>query len=86
MSKYNVKRYSGDLKPLWNLFIASAKNATFLFDRDFMEYHADRFTDFSVLVFKADKLVAVLPRKSGWGNPIFAPGLNLWRSGTFGES
>ena len=61
MSKYNVKRYSGDLKPLWNLFIASAKNATFLFDRDFMEYHADRFEDHSVMVFKADKLVAVLP-------------------------
>lgn len=26
-----------------------------------MEYHSDRFTDFSLLVFKEDKLVAVLP-------------------------
>ncbi|OAB81867.1 hypothetical protein ULVI_00265 [Cochleicola gelatinilyticus] len=41
--------------------MASAKNATFLFHRNFMEYHSDRFTDHSLLVFKGGKLVAVLP-------------------------
>lgn len=46
---------------MWNDFIASAKNATFLFHRDFMEYHKDRFIDHSLLIFKNDKLVAVLP-------------------------
>lgn len=46
---------------MWNDFIASAKNATFLFHRDFMEYHKDRFTDYSLLIFKNDKLAAVLP-------------------------
>lgn len=38
-----------------------AKNATFLFQRDFIDYHSDRFQDHSLLVYKNDKLVAVLP-------------------------
>jgi hypothetical protein len=47
---------------MWNNFVAKAKNATFLFHRDFMEYHADRFEDFSLLVFdKKERLKAILP-------------------------
>lgn len=46
---------------MWNAFIAKAKNATFLFHRNFMEYHADRFTDCSLLIFEGDKLISVLP-------------------------
>ncbi|PVW16562.1 GNAT family N-acetyltransferase [Marixanthomonas spongiae] len=41
--------------------MASAKNATFLFNRNFMDYHSDRFDDFSLLVYKGKKLCAVLP-------------------------
>lgn len=37
------------------------KNATFLFQRDFMDYHSDRFEDFSLLIYKDDELYAVLP-------------------------
>lgn len=32
-----------------------------MFYRDFMEYHQDRFKDFSLLVFKGEKLMALLP-------------------------
>lgn len=46
---------------LWNEFVSKAKNATFLFHRDFIEYHQDRFEDFSLLVFEKDKLVSILP-------------------------
>lgn len=46
---------------LWNDFISEAKNSTFLFHRDFMDYHKDRFQDFSLMVFRKEKLVAVLP-------------------------
>ncbi len=56
-----VKRYNIKDKELWNDFISSAKNATFLFDRNFMEYHSDRFKDYSLLCFKNEKLIAVLP-------------------------
>jgi hypothetical protein len=45
----------------WNAFISKAKNATFLFHRDFIGYHVERFHDYSLLVFEEDKLIAVLP-------------------------
>lgn len=61
MANYTVKKYEQNDAAIWNDFIAKAKNATFLFHRDFTEYHKDRFTDFSLLVFKNEKLMAVLP-------------------------
>lgn len=56
-----VKSYSADNRDLWNGFVKSAKNGTFMFDRGFMEYHADRFTDFSLMFYENDKLIAVMP-------------------------
>lgn len=61
MKKYTVRKYQPSDYTFWNDFIGQAKNATFLFHRDFMEYHADRFEDYSLLVFEADRLIAVLP-------------------------
>lgn len=58
---YTIKKYQQEDYLIWNDFIAQAKNATFLFHRDFMEYHKDRFEDFSLLIFEEDKLRAVLP-------------------------
>ncbi|WP_291286181.1 GNAT family N-acetyltransferase [Flavobacterium sp.] len=61
MMKYTVRNYHKSDYEIWNAFVAQAKNATFLFHRDFMEYHQDRFQDFSLLVFEDNKLKAVLP-------------------------
>ncbi len=61
MKKYIVKRYETKNYSDWNAFISTAKNATFLFNRDFMEYHSDRFDDFSLMIYEEDKLVSVLP-------------------------
>ena len=61
MNQYTVKKYTENDYAIWNDFIEHAKNATFLFHRDFMEYHKDRFEDYSLLVFDGEKLVAVLP-------------------------
>lgn len=61
MKTYIVKKYTQSDYQIWNDFISHAKNATFLFHRDFMEYHKDRFDDFSLLVFEDQKLIAVLP-------------------------
>lgn len=61
MDNYKVIKYSPDFYNKWNDFIKNSKNGTFLFCRDFMDYHKDRFEDFSLLVFKNEKLVAVLP-------------------------
>ncbi len=57
-----ILRYSTELKGLWDGFIQSSKNATFLHFRNYMDYHADRFQDHSlVFMDEADKLLAVLP-------------------------
>ncbi len=60
--KYQIQKYSNEHYKEWNNFVAHAKNATFLFHRDFMEYHQDRFEDYSLLVFdKKNNLKAILP-------------------------
>jgi len=56
-----VKRYHEKDYAQWNAFVSQAKNATFLFHRDFMDYHKDRFEDYSLMIYKNEKLVAVLP-------------------------
>jgi hypothetical protein len=61
LKNYTVKRYQEKDYVNWNAFISVAKNATFLFHRDFMDYHKDRFEDYSLMVYKDEKLVAVLP-------------------------
>jgi len=46
----------------WNEFLSHAKNSHFIFHRDYMEYHANRFNDFS-LIARSEKgeLLAILP-------------------------
>ncbi len=57
----SVERYAQARKGAWDDFINAAKNATFLFCRDYMDYHRDRFSDYSLLISRADELLAVLP-------------------------
>jgi len=58
---FEVRRYTPDKADEWNRFVAQSKNGTFLFDRRFMDYHQDRFTDFSLMVFRDGGLYALLP-------------------------
>lgn len=58
---YRIEKYNSSYYTQWNAFVKDSKNGTFLFHRDFMEYHADRFEDHSLLVFEGDKLLALLP-------------------------
>lgn len=56
-----VKLYDKVYKEEWNKLVNTSKNGTFLFYREFMEYHASRFTDHSLLFFEDDELIAILP-------------------------
>jgi hypothetical protein len=56
-----VESYSYSKKEQWNSFVADSKNGVFLFNRDYMEYHADRFVDHSLLFYQNNHLVALLP-------------------------
>jgi hypothetical protein len=56
-----VLPYEPSFAAEWNRFVAAARNGHFLFDRGFMEYHSDRFVDFSLLFFEKERLIGVLP-------------------------
>ena len=53
--------YTNELREEWDNFIENSKNGTFMLKRAYMEYHSDRFTDFSLMFYKERKLVAVMP-------------------------
>lgn len=62
MNSYKIIKYTSEHYQTWNNFVAQSKNATFLFHRDFMEYHSDRFQDFSLLVLdEKENVKAILP-------------------------
>ncbi len=56
-----VRLYTKDDAALWNNFVAASKNGFFMFDRGYMDYHADRFADHSLMMFDEGELCAILP-------------------------
>ena len=57
-----IEVYDDSQKSVWDEFVSSSKNGTFLFFRDYMDYHRDRFEDHSLLVCDdKDRVVALLP-------------------------
>ena len=56
-----VRTYNSEDFELWNNFIGVAKNGLFMHNRNFMEYHKDRFLDNSLLFYDDDELLALLP-------------------------
>jgi hypothetical protein len=56
-----AERYNPYQKSVWDEFVRTSKNGTFLFLRDYMDYHQDRFDDHSLLVLKDDEVLALLP-------------------------
>ena len=58
---FEIIRYTADRADEWNRFVAESKNGTFLFDRRYMDYHADRFEDHSLMFYYGGSLLAVLP-------------------------
>lgn len=57
----SISKYRPEYKNLWNNFVSNSKNGVFLFYRDYMEYHSDRFTDHSLMFFDNNNLIAVMP-------------------------
>lgn len=57
-----IINYSKEYKNQWDDFVKKAKNTHFFFQREYMEYHADRFQDFSLLVLdEKEKIISILP-------------------------
>lgn len=58
---FEIVRYTPERASEWNAFVAASKNGTFLFDRNYMDYHSDRFADHSLMFYADGKLLAQLP-------------------------
>lgn len=56
-----VTPYSPDLKGRWDSVVSGAQARVFQHYRDYMDYHADRFTDASCLVVSSSTKEAVFP-------------------------
>ena len=57
-----VEIYKKSEKIVWDEFVRKSKNGTFLFYRDYMDYHSDRFEDHSLMIRDdKDQLIALLP-------------------------
>ncbi|SDF87751.1 GNAT family N-acetyltransferase [Sporomusa acidovorans] len=57
-----VQKYKSEDKSLWDQFVQKSKNGTFLFFRDYMEYHEKRFQDYSLLIYDEKRqLIALFP-------------------------
>lgn len=60
--KIFVELYTDELMSAWNEFVDKAKNSHFFFNRNYMDYHRDRFEDHSLMFYDdKGKLLALLP-------------------------
>jgi hypothetical protein len=60
-SGLEVVPYAAADEAEWDALVARSRSAHFLFRRAYMEYHADRFEDASLLVRDGGRTVALLP-------------------------
>ena len=58
---FEIRRYRPEQANEWNAFVKQSKQGTFLFDRNYMDYHADRFTDHSLILYRKQQIYALLP-------------------------
>ena len=61
MTAITIRRFRLQDSNKWNGFVKAAKNSTFLFDRNYMNYHSNRFADHSAMVYEGDTLRAIFP-------------------------
>ncbi len=56
-----VRAYAAEDRAAWDALVDVSRSRNFLFRRDYMDYHQDRFQDASLLVLDGDSPVAALP-------------------------
>jgi Acetyltransferase (GNAT) domain len=60
-SELTVRPYGAADRDTWDALVDASRTRHFLFRRDYMEYHRDRFEDASLVVLDDDRPVALLP-------------------------
>lgn len=71
-SMLSIIKYQDRDKDIWDALIKTSPNGTFLHQRDFMDYHRDRFEDYSLLFAdRRGRFVAALPANRN-GNTLYS--------------
>ncbi len=76
-SRIRVERYKPEHKNLWDDFVRKSKNGVFLFHRDYLEYHADRFIDSSFFFFQDRHLLGLMPANRAGDTVVSHGGLTF---------
>ncbi|MBB4124843.1 hypothetical protein GGR77_000114 [Xanthomonas translucens] len=58
---YSVRAYRAEDAPAWDALVSASRNGNLLHRRGYMDYHAERFVDASLLVERGGAPVAVFP-------------------------
>lgn len=56
-----VVAYDSEWKEGWDNTVKTSKNGTFLLNRNYMDYHSDRFVDCSLVFAEGDKILGLFP-------------------------
>lgn len=57
----NIVLYTNQMASSWDAFVRESKNGTFLLERNFMDYHSDRFSDCSLMIYDETDLIGLFP-------------------------
>jgi len=69
--------YEPAMAAAWNAVNRAARNGHFMFDRGFMDYHADRFADASMTLWADGRLAAILPASRAGDEVVSHGGLTF---------
>lgn len=59
--RWSITRYTPDMHELWDGLVSKSANGTFLLTRGYMDYHSDRFSDYSLVALKDGRPFLLLP-------------------------
>ena len=72
-----IVRYDQSKKEDWNSFLIQSKNGNFLFNRNYMDYHSDRFIDHSLILYDDDRIIALIPTNEDGDSIVSHGGLTF---------
>ena len=61
LTSHSLLAYDSSHAKIWDNIVERARNGHFMFQRRYMDYHADRFEDASFLLLRGGSVVAILP-------------------------
>ncbi|WP_213521803.1 GNAT family N-acetyltransferase [Nonlabens sp.] len=59
--RLQVQKYHPENAAEWNAFVKQSVNGSFLLERDFMDYHQERFEDHSLMLYLEGQLMCCIP-------------------------